>query len=290
MEKINIIGVPEHFNYPWTQLVNRQPFLDKDIQLIWNNESKGSGAMNRAIREQTADIAIILTESFIKDKTEGNPGKIIGFHVLSALNWGIHVPSGCQIESVSELKNLPFLVSRMGSGSHLMAYLLAKQEGWNTEELEFEIIGNLEGAIQSFKNNTPKVFLWEKFTTKPYVDKGWFRRVGEIPTPWPSFVIVASEKAMIKSPEVVKAVRDALYVMNAEMMNQPSKKVKSIGLQYQLKEEDVSEWISQTSWATNGAIEKSILQKSIDILSDLNLIKTKIEWNELVDLKMVEWH
>ncbi|MEX2567660.1 MAG: ABC transporter substrate-binding protein [Cyclobacteriaceae bacterium] len=289
METINIIGVPEHFNYPWTQLVSRQPFLDRDIQLIWHNESKGSGAMNRAIREETADMAILLTESFVKDKTEGNSGKIIGFHVLSSLTWGIHVPVGCRIAEISELKNLPFLVSRMGSGSHLMAYLLARQERWDSRELEFEIIGNLDGAIQTFKKNTPKVFLWEKFTTQPYVDKGWFRRVGEIPTPWPCFVIVASEKALTVYPDVIKAVRDALYDLNAEIMGNPALKVNSIGLQYQLEEDDVAEWINQTCWATDGIIEKSALQRSIDILMDLNLIKTKIELNELVDLKMVEW-
>src|SRR5690606_16087806 len=99
MDKISIIGVPEHFNFPWLSVIADQPFIDEGITLEWSDEPKGSGAMNKAIREGRADIAIILTESFVKDKIEGNPGKIIGYHVRSPLIWGIHVSGKSQVES-----------------------------------------------------------------------------------------------------------------------------------------------------------------------------------------------
>lgn len=289
MEKINIVGVPEHFNYPWVKLVNEQPFLENDVKLIWEDESRGSGAMNHAIREGDAALGVILTESFVKDKVEGNTGKIIGFHVNSPLRWGIHVSAHSKIQTVDELKNIPFLISRMGSGSHLMAYLLAKENGWATEEMDFEIIGNLEGAIKALKKTTPKAFLWEKYTTKPLVDKGWFRRIGELPTPWPCFVIVASEKSLRDHPEVIKTVRDKLYKNNGTCMAKQPDLIRAISQNYQLNEVDVADWIGQTSWAIDERIKKSSLTKTMETLFDLGLIKKKIKVEELVDENLVIW-
>lgn len=276
MEKINITGVPEHFNFPWQKLVEKQPFLDNDVQLLWENESRGSGAMNRALREGNTDLAIVLTESFVKDKIEGNPGKIIGFHVDSPLVWGIHVPAKTDVEKVTDLKNVPFLVSRMGSGSHLMTYLLAQKEGWDTGEIDFEIIGNLDGAIQSFKKGSPKAFLWEKYTTKPLVDQGLFKRIGEIPSPWPCFVIVASEKLLLDNAPLAFQIRDALYEINLSIMKDKEAAVKHIGERYQLQQTDVREWISQTTWATHKKVPAHHLVKTMEILEDLKLINKKL--------------
>ncbi len=282
MEKIRIIGVPEHFNYPWRKMVEDQPFMKEELLLEWRDEPKGSGAMNRAIRENETDIAIILTESFIKYKVEGNAGKIIGFHVRSPLVWGIHVPAKSGLEEVGQLANIPFLVSRMGSGSHLMSFLLAKREGWDLGLLDFEVVGDLNGAVQAFKKSTPKAFLWEKFTTKPLVDQGLFRRVGEIPTPWPCFVIVASEKAMAEYPEQVLSVRDKLYHYNSQLMGEGREGISAVSKFYGLDLSDVEQWFSQTTWAIDPAISKRDLAETMEILLELGLIKGRVGVEELV--------
>jgi len=93
MDTIKIAGVPEHFNFPWTETVKEQPFKEEGILLEWTDEPRGSGAMNQSLRDGQADMAVVLTESFIKDKVAGNPGKIIGYHIQSHLIWGIHVSS-----------------------------------------------------------------------------------------------------------------------------------------------------------------------------------------------------
>ncbi len=276
MEKITITGVPEHFNFPWLNLVESQPFLEDDFQLVWEDEPRGSGAMNKAIREGNADLAIILTESFVKDKIEGNPGKIIGFHVDSPLVWGIHVPAKSALQHPAELRNVPFLVSRLGSGSHLMAFLLASEQGWDTGSMDFEIIGNLEGAIKSFKSNNPKAFLWEKYTTQPLVTKGWFRRIGEIPTPWPCFVIVASENFLAKHPDLADRLLEEIYRTNARLMADKEAIVSPIANRYQLEATDVKEWLRQTRWATSPEIAQSHLQKTMDILAQVKLIQKKV--------------
>lgn len=288
MEKIRITGVPEHFNFPWVETVRKQPLAAQGIELVWKDESRGSGAMNTAIRQGEADIALILTESFVKDKVEGNGGKIIGFHVLSPLIWGIHVPAGAGITAINDLENRPFLVSRMGSGSHLMAYLLAKQQGWATDRLVFKAVDNLDGAVKAFENRLPQAFMWEKFTTKPLVDKGLFQRVGEISTPWPCFVMVASEEALRNRGNEVQSIRDLVYRKNRECKENVSKTIQAISKSYQLKKEDVSLWLSQTEWAESAEVMEADLVKTMEILHELALIDQIISVKELVAEGMVK--
>jgi ABC-type nitrate/sulfonate/bicarbonate transport system substrate-binding protein len=86
---------------------------------------------------------------------------MIGYHVETPLNWGIHIRSDSSVDSLSDLKRKHFLVSRMGSGSHLMALVLAKREGWKTDELTFEIVNNMDGAKAAMDNGNEGLFLWE---------------------------------------------------------------------------------------------------------------------------------
>jgi ABC-type nitrate/sulfonate/bicarbonate transport system substrate-binding protein len=287
MEKITITGVPEHFNFPWTEVVKSQPFLKENIQLEWIDESKGSGAMNKALREGSTDIAIVLTESFIKDRIEGNTAKIIGFHIASPLIWGIHTAAKGNINSLSELEKAPFLISRFGSGSHLMAYLLAKREGWQIDDSRFEVIGNLDGAIEEFKSIVPKIFLWEKYTTKPLVDKGILSRIGEIPTPWPCFVIVAREEILNEKYQVLQSLLKALYKKSASLKT-TSDTVTLISEKYKVQEKDISEWILQTEWQSNNEIQIKDLESTMLVLKDLGLISHTVPVESVVSEKFVK--
>jgi ABC-type nitrate/sulfonate/bicarbonate transport system substrate-binding protein len=283
MDKLRIVGVPEHFNFPWTEVVKSQPFLDEGILLEWKNEPKGSGAMNKDLREGNVDIAIVLTESFIKDKAEGNPGRIIGWHVKSPLIWGIHLSSKSVENTLEEVKNSPFLISRFGSGSHLMAFLLAEREGWERDSLEFEVIGDLEGAKLSYEKTDPKIFLWEKFTTKPLVEKGLFKRIGEIPTPWPCFVIVASEKILEEKLQLVKKLRDLVYLKSEEIMKVEAF-LETISQKYGIELEDIKAWRKQTAWCTNDKINAELLVNTTNLLYQLGLLSNR----ELTPKQLVE--
>jgi hypothetical protein len=41
---------------------------------------------------------------------------------------------------------------------------------------------------------TSEAFLWEKYMTKPFHDRNELRKIGEVMTPWPSFMMAASEE------------------------------------------------------------------------------------------------
>ncbi|GAB3017288.1 substrate-binding domain-containing protein [Cyclobacterium sediminis] len=282
MEQIRITGVPEHFNFPWQLLVKEQPFLKDKVSLVWEDEPRGSGAMNKAIRNGSTDLAIVLTESFLKDKIDGNPGKIIGYHVKSPLVWGIHVPANAGVELLNDLKMSPFLISRMGSGSHLMSFLLARREGWNPKDLNFEIINNLDGAIASFKDNKVKAFLWEKYTTKPLVDQGLFKRVGEIPTPWPCFVIVASENMLKHKSGLLQKIQKEIYRVNKKILEDKENFVLPISQAYSLDVKDVRDWIRQTTWAIDPGLSSQEITNTLDVLMALGLIEEKMRITEII--------
>lgn len=271
MEKIRITGVPEHFNYPWIKVIESQPFLQEGIELEWINEPKGSGAMNKALRSGETDLAIVLTESFIKDKIEGNPGLIIGLHVASPLIWGIHIPGNSSVDSVHQLKNHHFIISRYGSGSHLMAFVLAKRENWSPENLKFEVVGDLQGAKTALSGVEPKIFLWEKYTTKPLVDSGVFKRIGEVPTPWPCFSIVAHPLALDKHHRTIQELRNLVYDMSAELSIKDDY-AKQLSKYYKIQEEDIKAWLNQTQWSKDNNISFKMLEKTMRVLLELGLI------------------
>ncbi|MCR9015874.1 substrate-binding domain-containing protein [Aquiflexum gelatinilyticum] len=281
MKKITVTGVPEHFNFPWLQVVEKQPFLDEGIQLVWKNEPKGSGAMNKSLRDGETDIAIVLTESFIKDKIEGNPALMIGFHIESPLIWGIHGSARSEIDDISQLGHGDFVISRYGSGSHLMAFLLAKREGWNLDKIDFEVVGDLEGAQEALQDEIHKLFLWEKYTTKPLVDRGIFKRIGEIPTPWPCFVIVANPTVLKQHAAIIGKLLDLVYLQSIENL-QKTEFPLLISEKYKIKLEDIKAWLQQTSWAKDERISKKVLEESMEILKDLGLIQKKIKAEDLI--------
>ncbi|MBT0810594.1 ABC transporter substrate-binding protein [Litoribacter ruber] len=284
MKNITITGVPEHFNFPWIKLIEKQPFK---FNLTWKEEPKGSGAMIQSLQNGETDVAILLTESYLKAKVEKLKAQAIGYHVKSPLTWGIHVPSGSEVTDLAELQNHPFLISRLGSGSHLMAFLLAKQKGWALENLKFDIIGDLNGARNSFATNQPQAFLWEKYTTKPFVDNGEFRRIGSIPTPWPCFVIVASHNALENHTEELKQLQKALYETTASLKEEDTL-AEDLSKHYQLKLEDIKSWLKDLNWATDPNMEKITLLNTMTILEELGLIDQELPVEELVDLNFVK--
>ena len=284
MKTLRITGVPEHFNYPFRLLFEEQPFLKKGIRIEWKEESRGSGQMNLDLRNDDTDLAILLTESFLKDFEAGNPSKMIGFHVTSPLIWGIHAGENSSIYSLSDLKEKKILVSRMGSGSHLMALALAKQEGWHPEELSFEIVGNMEGAEKVMNEGSEGIFLWEKYTTAPKVAQGVMRRIGEIPSPWPCFVLVASEKALAEFGEILIEVRDEIYRIS-EKLTSKEHLPELLANEYTLNPIDVADWLGQTVWCTQSSVSKRVMERSIQKMIELNILRGNLDLASFLEMR-----
>ena len=278
--QFQIGGVPEHFNLPWKLAIEKGEFNVHNIDVEWSDYHGGTGAMTKALRDGDLDIAILLTEGIIADIHRGNPSKIVQFYVKSPLRWGIHVGAKSKFESIADLENTRAAISRFGSGSHLMAYVNADNHNWDLAQQKFEVVKNLDGGREFLTKGDADYFLWEKFTTKPYVDNGEFRIVGECPTPWPSFVVAVREDLLLTHYKEIEKI--------LKIVNESCKKVKAnensieeIAERYQLKKEDVAIWFKETEWAYNCTIDAETIDKVQDRLISLEIIEAKMNFDIL---------
>ncbi len=281
MTTIKIAGVPEHFNLPWHLSHENGEFQANEIDLQWTDVPEGTGKLCQMLRNGETDIAVILTEGIIKDIVAGNQSKIVQIYVESPLIWGIHVAANSKYKTLSDLENTKVAISRLGSGSQLMAYVNANNQGWKSQNLQFEIINTIDGAVEALTKGTANYFMWERFMTKPLVDKGVFRRIGNCPTPWPCFVIAVRNEILEKHPEMVSKI---LEIINAKTSN--FKEIPNIDSilanKYHQKTEDIQEWLSLTKWSQKQLSEVQ-LSSIQDQLVALKIISKKAAFSEITN-------
>lgn len=280
MKTVKIVGVPEHFNLPWQMCIENGEFEAENIDLQWKDIPEGTGKMCQMLRNDEADIAVILTEGILKDIAAGNPSKIVQIYVQSPLIWGIHVAAKSTFETVKDLKDKKAAISRLGSGSQLMAYVNAHEQGWKTDNLQFEIINTIDGAVEALTNGTADYFMWERFMTKPLVDKGIFRRVGDCPTPWPSFVIAVRDEFLKKNPKIVEQILEIINRTTQDFAQIPNID-KTLASLFNQKQEDIQEWLKLTQWSQKQLTEKAFI-KIQNQLFDLGIIEKKSTFVETV--------
>ena len=280
MKTIKIAGVPEHFNLPWQLCIESGEFEEIGIDLQWINVPEGTGKMCQMLRDNETDIAVILTEGIVKDIVAGNDCSIVQVYVESPLIWGIHVAANSKYNALDDLENTKVAISRYGSGSHLMAYVNAQNQNWNTENLQFEIVNTIEGAVEALTAGSADYFMWERFMTKPLVDNGIFRRVADCPTPWPCFVIAVRNAFLEANKQSVALLLETINNTTAEFRDIPSID-RTLASRYNLKLEDVIEWLSLTKWSQKPLVEK-VLNNIQNQLFDLKIIDKKGTFAKIV--------
>lgn len=274
MKTVKIIGVPEHFNLPWHLAIEEGAFAERGIDLQWEDIPEGTGKMCQLLENEETDLAIILTEGIIKSISEGNPTKIIQQYIASPLLWGIHVGAESPSHRISDLEGSKAAISRFGSGSHLMAYIHAQNNDWKSENLSFEVVNNLEGAVTALSNGEAAYFMWEHFTTKPLVDQGVFRRLGDCPTPWPCFMLVGTNSFLKENASIVTHILEVLDTYTSEFKSIPSID-RTLANRYGQQLNDIREWMTLTQWSSV-QLSEGTLTNVQDTLLKLGLIKEKL--------------
>jgi ABC-type nitrate/sulfonate/bicarbonate transport system substrate-binding protein len=273
MHTIKIAGVPEHFNLPWQLAIENEEFKNQNIDLQWTNVPEGTGKLCEMLRNGETDLAVILTEGIIKDILAGNPSKIIQVYVQSPLIWGIHVASRSIYQTVADLENTKCAISRKGSGSQLMAYVNAHNQNWSTENLQFEIVNTIDGAVDALTHDKANYFMWERFMTKPLVDKGVFRRLDDCLTPWPSFVIVATDELLEKKPNLIQKVLETINTKTVTFKEIPEINT-TLATRFNQKTADIEQWISRTDWSQE-ALHAEMLNNIQNQLFEFGIIDKK---------------
>lgn len=280
MTTIRVSGVPEHFNHPWHLCLRNNSFTNAGIDVQWTDVPEGTGKMCQQLRDGVTDIAVILTEGIVKDIVQGNPSKIVQVYVESPLIWGIHVAHNSHFRTLSDLENTRAAISRIGSGSQLMAYVNAANQGWDTNRLQFEIVHTIDGAVDALSSGAADYFMWERFMTKPLVDKRIFRRIADCPTPWPCFVIAVRNGVLEDNPDVVRSILEIVNSQSVKFKEIPGI-VEMIAAKFHQQTDDISQWLSMTEWSQS-APTTDMLNKVQNQLLELSLIEKKGTFAEIV--------
>ncbi len=258
-------GVPEHVNYPWHLAMASDALVDLD--LTWEDQLGGTGEMVAKLADGQLDLVSILTEGTVAALADGLPATILQVYVSSPLRWGVYVPAGSAFTAEAELEGARIAISRPGSGSHLMAFIQAREWGWAIDPGQFVVVGGLQGAIESFAAGHTDLFLWDQYMTRPLVDAGAFRQVGVRETPWPSFVLAARTEVLLARTAEIGRVVDAV-VDRATTLHRRVDVTGEVGRRYGLTSETVRSWLEATSFEPRSAFDPAIATSVAGALAD----------------------
>lgn len=278
---IRLGGVPEHFNLPIHLAIENGAFEDRGLYVEWTTFKGGTGQMTKALRDGDIDACILLTEGIVKDIIKGNPSKIISEYVKTPLTWGIHTSGNNSLNDYRNIFDKKYAISRFGSGSHLMAIVDANSKGHSISEKQFSVIRNLEGALEALDKQEVDVFYWEKYTTKPYVDSGQLKRIGEFLTPWPCFVIAATDAILEKESVAIIRMLRIIYDSCDQFM-EADNAVEMVSDRYGLLHEDTERWYHNTAWAIHGWVDNKMIKSVLFNLKTAGVIGQKEEIPDLI--------
>lgn len=123
--------------------------------------------------------------------------------------------------------------------------------------------------------------MWEHFTTKPLVDNGTFRRLGDCPTPWPCFVVAVRNEVLENNLEEVKTVLDIINSYTKDFKNIENIDA-TLATRYEQKLEDIKLWLSITEWNDGEPIKEDLITSIQNKMIGFNVINEKIKSKELI--------
>jgi ABC-type nitrate/sulfonate/bicarbonate transport system substrate-binding protein len=124
--------------------------------------------MIESLKAQEIDIGIGLTEGWVaglaksKSTDQKLPYKIVGSYVRTPLCWAISTGTLRDINRVEQLRGGKIGVSRIGSGSYVMSFVLADQLGWLKDRetpFEFVPLGTFEKLRAGVNDETVDAFM-----------------------------------------------------------------------------------------------------------------------------------
>lgn len=195
-----------------------------------------------------------------------------------AISTGSNRPT---ITSTDSLQSSKCGVSRIGSGSYVMAFVLADQRGWlspspsTSPPFDFIPLQTFDKLREGVNNSTADFFMWEHFTSKKYYDKGEIKRVGEIYTPWSSWKIVAST-SIPSTDERLEQLFSKLDQGVEYFGKNEKESVEYISTHLDYSEADAKEWLKTVQFATSTrGVDVGVIQSTVKTLRKAGVLGEK---------------
>jgi len=273
---MKIGGVPEHYNAP----------IHRGLAKVegWEFQSfpSGTGAMLEALEKADIDLAVLLTEGVSKHALFTGKTRIIGTYVDNPLPWGVHVSPTGRIQSMNDLNanlaSLRFGISRMGSGSHLMANVHASV--CKSEVPEFKIVDTMKGARDAMERGEIDVFLWDITTADVYAREGVWKCIGTVSGDWPAFVFACrSDTYSAKLGEIenfVSELEKQCVVMKTDADGQS---VPYLMDKYRISESQAVEFMKTISWNSRLVVSKAAIERVINALQQSSILPSDRQYS-----------
>ena len=265
-------GVPEHYNAPIHRLMAN---LRGEIE--WVSFPSGTGAMLDALDRNEIDLAILLTEGVSKHALTTGKTRIVGTFVNNPLPWGVHVKPDGPLSSMevlnSRIGDLTFGISRLGSGSHLMAIVHAASLGPNSVP-RFKIVDNMKGARDAMVNGEIDVFLWDITTADIFAREGVWKVVGTVSGDWPAFVFAT--QATTNNTDDIESLIQKIKEEAIELKQDRSKtSVVFLMETFGISETQAGDFITSIEWNCTRSVDKEALLRVVDALEGANIIPNR---------------
>lgn len=282
MRVLRVGGVQEPFNLPWMLAFEDDAFASLDAEVTFSHFDGGTGELVGALEERTIDLATVLTEGGVTAIGRGSNIRLHSAFTTTPLRWGIHVKGDAEQKKVSELKGKKFAISRFGSGSELMAHVLADEQGWKLKDKQFVPVGGINGAIEALPKRKAHIFLWERFVTAPLVKKGIFKRIGELSTPWPAFYTAARPGLLGDDRRLVDEIVQIVLAYGAQLVANPESTIDMIVDRYGMDRRSARAWLGGVSWPQAVMVDLKVLDSVITRMDALGRIETPIQVQDLL--------
>jgi hypothetical protein len=171
--------------------------------------------------------------------------------------------------------------------------VLADQQGWlspGTKEEPFEVMpsgafGPLRKAVRQ-EPTTADLFMWEHFTSKFYFDNGELKRIGEIYTPWPSWMIAARDP----TDPALQTMAEKLNAGVQHYLDHDDEALKHITSTMEYSEEDAKEWMKTVKFTHDvWGVDLAVVDKTVGVLKKAGVLDEKTgNAPELVAIKRAE--
>lgn len=275
---IKVGYIPEHFSTPLQFAKLRGYFTAEELDLELIPYPSGSGHLIQSLNSNEIDIAIGLTEAFVRGIVDTDPGdkpkyQIVGTYVKSPLNWAVSTGISRDLHSLDELEGGKIGVSRIGSGSYVMSFVLALQKGFQRQFSDYPVCNTFANLRQSVNSGDSDAFMWEYFTTKKYYDSKEIKMLGNIYTPWPSWVVV-KHRALdsVQLDKFANAVNRGIKYFG----DHPEESIEYIYKNLDYSKEDATEWLKTVEFHDNIATihdKEAVLKKTLNVLQTAKVLK-----------------
>lgn len=284
MTKLTVAYIPEHFSTPLFFARDQGYYADNNVEIEFLPVVEGSGRLVKLLNAGEVDIAVGLTEAFVADIAKGNDNYgVVATYVESPLCWAISTGSDRkEITNAKDLAGKKIGVSRIGSGSYVMSFVLGLQQKFPTPYFsDFPILHNFQNLRDAVnekytdENGTQvdaDAFMWEHFTSKKYYDSGEIKRIGEIYTPWPSWVVTVNQKVLDTKKKDIQAFLGAVNRGIAYFLAHPQEAVEHILTHLNYSADDAREWLKTVKF--NEQIGKKEIDWTRVVENTASVLKT----------------